>query len=595
MVSMSLFVELLRTRPRMLFWTMVVLQTALWTLVPALFYAAPPGQLPLVLAIGHEFQFGTEFGPPLAFWLAEIAYRLAGITSVYFLSQLCVVLAFWAVFALGRVIVGAPQAMMAVMLMAGIAVFSVPTPEFGPAILATPLWALILLHYWMGATRGRWIYWVALGLEAGLLLLTSYAGLILLGLLAVYTVATAFGRAQVETVGPWVAGVAMTAVLFPYLIWLDLSTDIRFLDLATIVSNLRTWGWLVLAVLLSHAGMAILILLGRGALMASRGAPPEVIRAPAHPAARGFVYFFALGPIVAMGLFALFTRRPENFLAAPLAVMSGLAVIVAAGERIKIEHQYLIGYAWVALIVLPPLLVAFAIVFQPWTVAADLRIGRPANEMGQFFGDSFGRRTGRPLAVVAGDQALASLVALGAPSRPSLYLEEVPDDRSHVTRQDIAEKGAVIIWPATDPAGRPPAEIAREFPDLAVEVPQAFARQYQGRMPLMRIGWGMIRPRTPATASEPASLPQPLQPEPRLQPVPSLQIQPPPQVLPPPRPQTQPQQPQSQQTQLPQAVQKPSEPPQAEQPQIIAPEPPPAQQQRRRQRPPPFQNMHTPQ
>ena len=154
---MSLFVELLRTRPRMLFWTMAVLQAVLWTLVPALFYAAPPGHLPLVLAIGHEFQFGTEFGPPLAFWLAEIAYRLAGIAGVYFLSQLCIVVAFWAVFALGRAMVGAPHAAMAVMLMAGIAVFSVPTPEFGPAILATPLWALMLLHYWMGATRGAWV------------------------------------------------------------------------------------------------------------------------------------------------------------------------------------------------------------------------------------------------------------------------------------------------------------------------------------------------------------------------------------------------------------------------------------------------------
>ena len=537
---MSLFVELLRTRPRMLFWTMAVLQAVLWTLVPALFYAAPPGHLPLVLAIGHEFQFGTEFGPPLAFWLAEIAYRLAGITGVYFLSQLCIIVAFWAVFALGRAMVGAPQAAMAVMLMAGIAVFSVPTPEFGPAILATPLWALILLHYWMGATRGAWVTWVALGVEAGLLLLTTYVGLILLGLLAVYTAATAFGRAQVETVGPWVAGVAMTAVLFPYMIWLDLSTDIRFLDLATIAGNLRTWGWLVVAVLLSHAGMAILIALGRGTLIASRGTPPEVIRAPAHPAARGFVYFFALAPIVAMGLFALFTHRPENFLAAPLVVMSGLAVIIAAGERIK----------------------------------------------GQFFGDSFARRTGRPLAVVAGDQALASLVALGAPSRPSLYLEEVPHDRSHVTKQDIADKGAVIIWPSTDNAGRPPPEIMREFPDLAVEVPRAFARQYQGRMPLMRIGWGMIRPRTPGTASEATPPPRPVQPEP--QPVPALQTQPAsrPQAVPlPPRPQTQPQQSDAKQP----------EPSQTEQPQLGAPEP--AQPPPRRRRPPPrpMQNMHTPQ
>ena len=105
----------------------------------------------------------------------------------------------------------------------------------------------------------------------------------------------------------------MTAVLFPYLVWLDLSAGISFLDLATIAGNLRVWGWLVVALLVSHAGMAILILLGRGTWDGSRSPAPEVIRAPPHPAARGFVYFFALTPIVAMGLFALFTRRPENF------------------------------------------------------------------------------------------------------------------------------------------------------------------------------------------------------------------------------------------------------------------------------------------
>jgi hypothetical protein len=503
MHSMSLFVELLRTRPRMLFWTMAVLQVVLWTLVPALFFAAPPGQLPLVLAIGHEFQFGTEFGPPLAFWLAEIAYRVAGMPGVYFLSQVCIVTTFWAVLALGRAIVGASHAVMAVMLMAGIAVFSVPTPEFGPAILATPLWALMLLHYWLGARRQAWIYWVAIGLEAGLLLLTTYAGLILIALVLIHMAATRLGRAQFENVGPWIAGVTMTAVLFPYLIWLDLSAGINFLDLATIASNLRVWGWLVVVLLLSHAGMAILIAIGRDRLIASRDPPPDVTRAPLFPGARGFVYFFALAPILAMGLFALFTRRPENFMIEPLVVMSGLAVVVAAGEHIRIQHQYLIGYAWIALIVVPPVLVALAIMIQPWIVAADLRVGRPAAEMGQFFGDSFARRTARPLAIVAGDQTLASLVALGAPSRPSLYPDSAPDDRPRVTVQDIAEKGAVIVWPAIDNAGRPPPAIARQFPDLVVEVPRAFARQFQGRMPLMRVGWGIIRPRAQAGGPAP--------------------------------------------------------------------------------------------
>ena len=496
MHTMSLFVELLRTRPRLLFWTMAMLQAALWTLVPSLFYSAPPGELPVVLAIGHEFQGGTEFGPPLAFWLAEIAYRLAGMTGVYLLSQLCIVATFFTVLAFGRAIVGTAHAVIAVMLMAGIAVFSVPTTEFGPAIVATPLWALMLWHYWTALQRKQWSYWVALGAEAGLLLLTTYAGLILVGLLVIYTLSTALGRAQIETVGPWLAGIAMTAVLFPYLIWLDLSAGISLLDLATIAGNLRTWGWLVVALLLSHAGMVVLIVLGRG----PRDDAPEIIRAPIDPAARGFVYFFALAPILAMGLFALLTRRPENFLAAPLVVMSGLAVVIAAGDRIRIAHQYLIGYAWIALIVLPPLLVALAIVIQPWTFAEDLRVGRPAADMGQFFGDSFVRRTGHPLAVVAGDQALASLVALGAPSRPSLFLK-VSDGHWQVTAQDIADKGAVVVWPATDTAGRPPPDIHRQFPDLVVEVPRAFDRQFQGRMPLLRVGWGMIRPRAQVTGA----------------------------------------------------------------------------------------------
>ncbi len=286
----------------------------------------------------------------------------------------------------------------------------------------------------------------------------------------------------------------MTAVTFPYLIWLDLNASVHLPDLATIAANLRIWGWLLVALLLSHTGMLILIMLAIGPF-ASRGSPPEIPRQPVDSDARQFVYLFALLPALAMGLFTLFTQRPENFLAAPLVVMSGLAVVVAAGDRIKIEHQYIIGYAWAALLVLPAVMVALSVVAQPWILALDLSVGRPAAELGQFFGDSYARRTGRPLEIVAGDQALASLVALGAPSRPSLYMQSAPADRPRVTRKDIDDKGAVIVWLAADSAGRPPADIARQFPGLAIEVPRAFERQYQGRMPLMRVGWGMIRPR----------------------------------------------------------------------------------------------------
>ena len=42
----------------------------------------------MVLAVGHEFGFNTDLAPPLPYWLAEIAFRLAGghLIGVYVLS-----------------------------------------------------------------------------------------------------------------------------------------------------------------------------------------------------------------------------------------------------------------------------------------------------------------------------------------------------------------------------------------------------------------------------------------------------------------------------------------------------------------------------
>ena len=147
MIRVSIIFELVRAHPRTMFWLITLTQAALWWLMPSLFYAAPPGDLPFVLAIGHEFQLGSYLGPPLAFWLAEIAYDIGGMPAVYLLSQLCVVATYWAVFELGCATVGVAHAVIAVMMMDSVVAFSLPTPEFGPPVLAMALTALIMLNF----------------------------------------------------------------------------------------------------------------------------------------------------------------------------------------------------------------------------------------------------------------------------------------------------------------------------------------------------------------------------------------------------------------------------------------------------------------
>jgi len=112
----SLIIEFLRGRPAVVFWTVALTQAALWTIMPALFYSAPPGGVPLLLAIGHEYLLGSYLGPPLAFWLGESAYRIAGAFGLYALAQACIVVTYWAVFTLGRRIVGTRHAVLAVLL-----------------------------------------------------------------------------------------------------------------------------------------------------------------------------------------------------------------------------------------------------------------------------------------------------------------------------------------------------------------------------------------------------------------------------------------------------------------------------------------------
>jgi hypothetical protein len=140
----SLVIELIRARPRLVVWLVVLLQAALWLFVAMLLYRGPPGELATMIAFGREYQVGTDLGPPLAFWLADIAFRAAGnhMFGVYLLAELCAVATFWTLYLLARAIVGGQQAVLAVLLTMTVLAFSSPGLEFGPLVLACPLWAL---------------------------------------------------------------------------------------------------------------------------------------------------------------------------------------------------------------------------------------------------------------------------------------------------------------------------------------------------------------------------------------------------------------------------------------------------------------------
>ena len=498
----SLVIELIRARPRLVVWLVVVLQAILWLLISFILYRSPPGDLAAVLALGREYRVGTDLGPPLAFWLADIAFRVAGnhMFGVYLLAQLCSVATFWILYLFARAAVGGQQAVLAVLLTMTVLAFSAPSLEFGPLVLARPLWALLLLHSWQLIGQNRRNAWFAWSIEAGLLLLTTSAGIVLLALVVGFALATARGRRILMSFDALYALLVIVVLVLPYLIWLIRADAPIFphLPQVTDLSGRAVHGAELLGgLLLASLGIAIVSAFNSGWFDRTQEEAPVIFRPPVDPAVRDFVYFFAFAPALLgcliSGLFGL-----DHVVggAGIVLLMSGLAVVVACGDLIHLRRQRILRAVWAAIILAPALAVTGAAIFIPWTTTSEVKTSLPATAIGHFFDDSFERRTNQRLTAVSGDPQLATLISL-SPTRPHLFLASAPERTPWLNLNKFNQTGGVVVWRASDTDGTPPPDIARLFPGLVPEVPEAFDRLVNGRQALLRIGWAIVRPKGP--------------------------------------------------------------------------------------------------
>jgi len=139
--------------------------------------------------------------------------------GVYLLAQLCSVATFWTLYLLARAVVGGQQGVLAVLLTMTILAFSSPGVEFGPLVLARPLWALLLLHSWQLIGQNRRNAWLP-GHRVGLLLLTTPAAMGLLALIVGFALATSRGRRMLMSFDPLFALLVIIVLALPYIVWL---------------------------------------------------------------------------------------------------------------------------------------------------------------------------------------------------------------------------------------------------------------------------------------------------------------------------------------------------------------------------------------
>src|SRR5690349_17952813 len=108
------------------------LHLLLWTLVPALVRDNLPLDSIEGTIWGHQLEWGYDKNPFLNGWLTALATYLDGNKDwmVYLFSQLSVVACFWAVWQLGKKMLPATYAFIAVLILEGIQYFNFHAIDF---------------------------------------------------------------------------------------------------------------------------------------------------------------------------------------------------------------------------------------------------------------------------------------------------------------------------------------------------------------------------------------------------------------------------------------------------------------------------------
>jgi 4-amino-4-deoxy-L-arabinose transferase-like glycosyltransferase len=469
----------------------------LWTLLPALLCRNLPLDVIEGIAYGQEWQIGYWKHPPLPWWLIDVVRDLFGsrIWPLFLLGQLAVLVCFWAVWRLGRRLLRPIEALVAVVLLDGCVVFTIPTMEFNHNIVQLPIWALAGWTYYRALVDERRLDWMLLGVWLALAFYAKYAAVTLVVPLLLFAVADARARQSWRTPGPYLAVLAFLAVLGPHLAWLVRNefSPIAFAsgraEKATGPGHLA---YIAGDTVVSALSLVAPVLLLFAALIGGR------VRAPGGPPlpdafARRCVMALALGPFAtAVVGSVLMGRGSHTRWASPFWCFAGLLLVALWRPRIDAAALRRLAIAWIALTVV---LVGVQTATQLFHVGGGERWATqfPGDRFAAVVTETWRRETGDRLAYVVGDFWLAGNLVFFSPDGPRLFHNANLFYSPWIELADVRRRGAVLVWPASRGVEMP-AHLREVFPAAEDRAPLVVrAATWRGERE-WRVGWALLRP-----------------------------------------------------------------------------------------------------
>lgn len=444
----------LTARPERGLFALCIVQFVLWTVAPAISHTAMPLDMVEMYVWGREWVVATFKHPNLPGLMLEAARRVTGSTGTgslawtgFAVSQICIIAAYGAVFALGRDMLGARKALAGTLLLTGIYYFSWSSPEMNHNVAQMPLWALVILFLWRAVERGGLGWWLGLGLLGGLSLWAKYSSAVLLLICLLWLFADARARAHLRRAGPWLALAAFAAMAAPQMLFL-LETDFLSLRYAQDRASGTAGHWvgflptqianhLVMVIMLAVAG-----LFGRGALNR-----PEGPTTGGDARARRFLIVFGLGPVMLTVVAAAITGSGlKDMWGMPMFNLSGLLALAFLRGRFTERSLRRIAVFTACLLVILPTGYAGHLLLADSYRERPKRGNWPQQEIASQLLEAYRLEIGAYPDIIAGPIWEAGLVATGTTQAPSVLIDGDPQKSHWLSAADARRRGMLVVW-----------------------------------------------------------------------------------------------------------------------------------------------------
>ena len=498
---LAALVDFARREPGKCLAVVLVLHVVLWTALPALLSHNLQLDLAEDLALGREWQLGYWKHPPLPWWLADLSYRLTGdVRAVYLLGPLSAAACLYAVWLLGRDIIGGFQALIAVLALEGLHFFNFSVPKFAHDQMQLPFWALTGLFLYRAITRQRSRDWLAAGAALALCFWSKYAAFALAGSLALFLLFDPTARRTLRTPGPWLMALAFLVVIAPNLYWL---IDTGFLPLRYADARARMathWYHFVtfpLQWILGQVGfLAPTIALMALALWGRRA---RIAADEGSAFARRYVTMLALGPFaITTALALLLGRLPVAMWGYPLWSFAPLAALAWLGpvtDAVRLR-RFAAGF----LVVFAAMPLAYIVVegLEPLVRDRPKATQFPGRQLAEAVTRRWREQFATPLPFVGGGEFASNNIAVYSPDRPRVIVHADAAKSPWVDRDELRKRGAVLVWEDGQIDAATLAQLRSDYPGLDVQEPLILPRQTfvaRGSLHPVRVHVAFVPPR----------------------------------------------------------------------------------------------------